>query len=157
MADKVTIETGWTPVMVGEGYYITTTLGANTSWAAAVQESSPVTPAIPASTKLSGSKILVFVEITAQSSAGDPASTVVDVFMEMSPDGVNWTTHEDSGQNYIEVTDSMAHYGAAAVGWNIYIVDLQQFRSPYYRIGFNSQGVKMGTDLRFKMGYSYAK
>ena len=155
MADKVVLETGWTPITVGEGYYITTTLGENTSWTD--QDGAPVTPAIPASTKLSGSKILVFVEITARSTAGTPASTNVDVFMEMSPDGTNWTTHEDSGQNYIELTDSMDHESSSAVGWNIYLADLQQFRSPYYRIGFNSQGVVMGTDLRFKMGYSYAK
>ena len=155
MADKIVLETGWTPITVGEGYYITTTLGVNTSWTD--QDGAPVTPAIPASTKLSGSKILVFVEVTAASSTGTPAATLVDVFMEMSPDGVNWTTHESTGQNYIELTDSMAHYGGSAVAWNVYVADLQQFRSPYYRIGFNSQGVIMGADLRFKIGYSYAK
>ena len=152
MATKVTIDTGWTPASVGDGYYITTTLGQNTAWAD--QDASPVTPAIPASTKLSGSKVLVFVEVTAISSAGTPASTAVDVFMELSPDGVNWTTHESAGQNYIELTNSMSH---TATGFNCYIADLQQFRSPYYRIGFNSQAVVLGTDLRFKMGYSYAR
>lgn len=151
MADKVVIETGWTPVIVGEGYYITTTLGVNTSWTDT--NGSPVTPAIPASTKLSGSKILVFVEITA-AAAGIADTTATDVFMEMSPDGVNWTTHEDSGQDYIELTTTL---NPKVVAWNVYVADLQQFRSPYYRIGFNSSGGQMNGVLRFKIGYSYAK
>jgi len=149
MTAKVVMETGWTPVIVGEGYYITTTLGENTSWTDV--DAAPVTPAIPASTKLSGSKILVFVEITATSSGG---TTGTDVFIEMSPDGVNWTSHESAGQDYIELTTTM---NPRVQAWNVYIADLQQFRSPYYRIGFNSSGVAMDAALRFKIGYSYAK
>ena len=149
MTAKVVMETGWTPVIVGEGYYITTTLGENTSWTDV--DAAPVTPAIPASTKLSGSKILVFVEITATSSGG---TTGTDVFIEMSPDGVNWTSHESAGQDYIELTTTL---NPKVVAWNVYIADLQQFRSPYYRIGFNSLAGEMNGSLRFKIGYSYAK
>jgi len=148
MSVKTTIDTGWTPVSVGDGFYITTTLGVTTTWTDI--DASPVSPAIPASTKLSGSKILVFIEITAASGT----DTTTDVFMEMSADGVNWTTNEAAGQDYIELSTALTHN---VPGWYVYVADLQEFRVPYYRIGFNSQGTNMAGALRFKMGYSYAK
>jgi len=93
---------------------------------------------------------MVFIDVNTIS--GSVGTT--DIFMEMSPDGVNWTSHETTGQDYIELSTTFNHN---ATGWTVLIADLQEFRSPYYRIGFNSQGNTMGTVMRFQMGYSYAK
>ena len=149
MAVKETINKGWTPVSTGDGFYITTTQSQNDALSAATV--APVTTAIPASTRLSGSKILVFIDVDVVSGG---AATATDVFMEMSPDGVNWTSHEDAGEDYIELSTT---FNPKVLGWTVLIADLQEFRSPYYRIGFNSQAAALHTGMRFKMGYSYAK
>lgn len=147
MTTKTTIDTGWTPVLVGDGTYISVTQGTNSSLT--TDNVSYVTPSIPATVKLSGSKILVFISIK---TAG--ADVVSDMFMEISPDGTNWSTHENTGQDYINIATDI---DPDEVGYKVYLVDLSSFRSPYYRIGINSAGNALGTSMEFQMGYSYRK
>lgn len=147
MTTKTTIDTGWTPVLVGDGTYISVTQGTNSSLT--TDNVSYVTPSIPATVKLSGSKILVFINIE---TAG--ADVVSDMFMEISPDGTNWSTHENTGQDYINIATDI---DPDEVGYKVYLVDLSSFRSPYYRIGINSAGNALGTSMEFQMGYSYRK
>ena len=147
MTTKVTIDTGWTPATVGDGTYISVTQGTNATLT--LNNVSYVTPAIPATVKLSGSKALVFINV---SEAG--ADVVSDMFMEISPDGTNWSTHENTGQDYISITTDIA---PDDTGYKVYLVDLSGFRSPYYRIGINSAGNALGTSMEFQMGYAYLK
>ena len=145
MTTKITITTGWTPVTVGDGSYVSVTQGLNGTLAS--DSVAYVTSAIPSTTKLSGSKVLVFINIDEVG-----ADVVCDMFLELSPDGTNWSAHENTGQDYISVTTDI---DPDADGYKVYLVDLSLFRSPYYRIGINSAGNALGTAIRFQMGYSY--
>tara|TARA_Y100000034_G_C6767069_1_gene341999 strand:- start:137 stop:580 length:444 start_codon:yes stop_codon:yes gene_type:complete len=142
---KQTINKGWVPVTVGSGTYITTTQEENDAPSSGAV--SFVTPAIPATAKLSGSKVLVFIEVV---TAG--ASVICDMFMEISPNGTNWSVHENSGADYIPIATNIL---PDTEGFKVYLVDLTTFRSPYYRIGINSAGNDLGTAMKFTMGYSY--
>ena len=145
MAVKETITTGWTPVITGDDTYVTTTMGTNTALSAA--DVAPVTPAIPATARLSGSKVLVFINITTGGS-----DVACDMFMELSPDGTNFSDHGVAGQDYITLSSDI---DPTTTGYKVFIADLRTFRSPYYRIGINSAGLSIGTGIRFQIGYSY--
>jgi hypothetical protein len=147
MTTKLTIEKGWSPVTVGGGTYITTMQEVNTALTSG--EVAPVTPAIPATARLSGSRVLVFINID---NVG--ADVAADMFMEMSPDGNNWSSHEGTGTDYITLSNDIQ---PDVAGYKVFIADLTDFRSPYYRIGFNSAGLDLGTAILFQMGYTFLK
>jgi hypothetical protein len=62
----------------------------------------------------------------------------IDVFMEASHNGTDWTDHSLSGANTsIELTDSLP---VDTVGTYVYSANLYKQTFPYYRIGINSNG-----------------
>ena len=147
MATKETINKAWSPTPISVGTYVTTTQGVNDNLSAATV--APVTPPIPSTSRISGSRVMVFINIT-----GAGSDVAADMFMEMSPDGTNWTTHEGVGTDYITLSSDIK---PNETGYKVFLVDLTSFRSPFYRIGFNSGGLSVGTGIRFQMGYSYLK
>jgi hypothetical protein len=108
-----------------------------------------VTPGIDSSALLNENKVMVFIEIVTEAAG---SGVTCDMFMEMSPDGTNWSDHVVT--DYIEVIDDIDIYTS---GYKVYMVDLTEFSVPYYRIGINSDGANIGTLLKFKMGYAYPK
>jgi hypothetical protein len=145
MAVKEVLTTGWSPVITGDDTYVTKTMATNNELS--TDTVSPVTPAIFATSKLSGSQILVFINIT---TGGDDVAC--DMFMEISPDGTNFNDHGVTGQDYITISSDIE---PNVTGYKVYLVDLRTFRAPCFRIGINSAGLDIAKEIRFQFGYSY--
>lgn len=107
-----------------------------------------VTPPIDSTSKLSGNKVLVFINVTA-ASTGTPTTTL---FMEVSADGTNFSDHSVTATQYIPISTD---FTPEATGYKVYMVDLTSFTVPYFRIGINSSGASLSSAFKCKLGFAY--
>jgi len=140
------IDKAWTPTLTSNDKYVTVKQEENSALSSG--SVTPVTPAINSLQKLSGNKVLIFLDINTGG-----ADVVADLFLELSPDGTNWTQQNNLlGTDYITVSTDI---NPNTEGVKVFMIDLTDWFSPYFRIGFNSAGNNLGTDIKFQMGYSY--
>ena len=147
MATATTINKTWTVTNTSNNKYAYRILDNNDTLTSTTKTHKLVTPAIDSTSKLSGNKVLIIVHVTA---GGD--NVAADCFLEISADGTNFSQHEGTGQDYLEVSSDIQ---PDATGQKVFMVDLTSYAVPYYRIGINSAGLDLGTALKVKLGYAY--
>jgi len=137
----------WTTTTTSNGKWRYRTLGASDG---SHGTNKLVTPAIDSTAKLSGNKVLVFINVTAE----DPGTVgATDMFMEVSADGTNFSDHSVTATKYITVTSDFGPDDGN--GHRVYIVDLTSYTVPYFRIGINSAGVSLNAAFKCSMGFAY--
>lgn len=77
----------------------------------------------------------------------------LDMFMEFSPDGTNWTKFSVNAQSTTGVTLA-ENIDTESTGYLVLKADLSSIKAPYARLGINSQGKSLG-NLEFNMGYAF--
>lgn len=150
MTTSLTINKAWTTAAASNNKYNYRTLGTSDAADATTKDYKWVTPAIDSTSRLSGNKVLVFIDIVTAASSGTP----VDMFLEMSADGTNFSAHEGTGTNYITVTSDInpeVDSGAPMV----YMVDLTSYNVPYFRIGINSAGNDLTAGFKCQIGFAF--
>ena len=148
MTTSHTINKAWTTSTASNNKYAFRTLGENDTLTSTTKDYKLVSPAIDSTSKMSGNKILVFLETVTERSG----AVVCDMFIEVSADGSNFSAHEGSGTNYITVSSDI---DPELDTYKVYMVDLTSYNVPYFRIGINSAGVDLTVAYKFKLGYAY--
>lgn len=93
--------------------------------------------------------ILLTIDIT--TGITQPVS-LIPVFMEVSHDGTNWSTHSDSTAS--DKVQVIAGLQVADAGVQTFYINTEDMRFPRVRLGFNSNGVNLD-GLVFSMGFTY--
>ena len=137
----------WTQTTVSAGKFATKQQSVSDVTTADNETNTFVTPEIDSSALLNSNKIMVYLAVV-----GAGANVVADMFLEMSPDGSNWSNHALTGSDYLEVVNDIQPDVATT---KVYMIDLTGYSVPYYRIGINSAGLTMGVGFSIQMGYAF--
>ena len=151
MTTSLTINKAWTDTTTSNSKYGYRILAANDALTSVNKAYKLVTPPIDSTAMLNGNKVMVFINITTETSSDTP---VADMFLEMSPDGTSFSQHEGTGTNYITAATDI---NPEVAGYKVYIVDLTSYSVPYYRIGINSAGNDLTEGFVASIGYAYPK